>query len=1100
MKKTTAALAALVSATAAFAATPVAVWHGDFEARFSGCTLNLNGNALSADKSTITIDQTYAGVDINFATPVAGASGITVLVEYSGLANGGNAKALATSCVTSAYNADRTGVDLQADNRLRGMWHNGTNWNDFNPYDGTIATEGYMAFTYKAGGGTYLHTSESAGNFPANATWGSSALHSGSDNSIYGATIGGMRSGTINTNWRAALGMQITGIAVFGSVLTVDELNTYSFPSYKVVKAGENASFSALSTEIGDVDTAYVHVPAGSSVAVDGPFAATKVYIISDGSITLTASSKPDASYFSNVDFAGVAGGVLRSWLTPGVIGFNFNANGGRSSQGSEGAAADTTGALVGNGTWMSNNYESSGTADLFGDGLSTFTWSSANCWSEYDTLANGTFMQGYLDDGGNTVNISLTNVPFEQYDLIIYCSTDNKSAKFKAKTVNGVAYKYDVSAGETVVASSATDTWGMATLQGTGKAVAGVNALRINGLSGALSINGGSNGNGARGCISAVQIMSAGTGRTAKYTLDLGGGTVRWSEASWRADGEAADAAPLDGSVELRVATSTSLVVDSAASLGSLKIVGSENAVLTVSKSGDGASFFAGCVLTTGGVLQLGADDVFAGTPTFLVYDGGTLDMNGHTIDASAEVTISGAGSGDWPWAITSSGGESGSILAVSLAGDATVGGTQKIKFGTTGAAYQLYLNGHTLTKTGAGELYCTNVRTNNGGTLDISEGTASFNQWTSLDGSETIDRHTTVIVREGAELRNNTGRRLWIDTLEVRGGKVYTTAQGRFGISTRFTGACDTTCLEFNSGATAELAPTAAGIDASGWTLPSDVTITVYTHGIDASKLQVGSSFTLLSAPAESSLEGLVVDESSSRFELAVTGNTITAEVVALANFIHYDFNSANSIAEDSTYGIGNINPESVPGRDGNAGLFKDGTTPWFSNNTAGKSPFHAGEMTVVSVIKPLEAGNMLLWNLGDAFADGIALVAKDSETLSLVAWTGGGTGYDVAQVSGIDSLVGSWHIVSVVATPTGTTLKVDDLDEAFGASLPSGIGQVGQFGSIYNSKKSYSSVGDNGYWLDDWRVYDAALDWREIKEIKRQLLPSAFRLYLR
>jgi len=422
-----AAFATLTLAT--FAATPVAVWNGNFDKTVPGYTLNLNGNALSADKSAITIDQTYAGVDINFASAQ---SAMTVLVKYANLESGSNAKIVATSCNMSDYSKDRTGVDLQTNDALRGMWYN-DGWSDFNPYEGTIVATGYFAFTYKPGGGTYLHTKEVAGAFPETATWGTSGLHSSND-SIYGATIGGMRSGSINTNWRAASGMEITAIAVFDSVLTVDELNAYSFPTTGrvTVTAADGASVSKLSENLGAVDEAVVVVEDGATLAYDAAFAATKVFFVSAGSITFSAETQPDASYFANVDFSGVQGAVLRSWLTtPGVVGFNFNSANG----------TDTSAALVA-GTWQANASDASGTADLFGDGLSTLTWSSANTW------AGGSyyFTDGYLDDGangGNGATVTLSCVPYETYDVVIYASTDNGDG-FTSKTVNGTSYTWD--------------------------------------------------------------------------------------------------------------------------------------------------------------------------------------------------------------------------------------------------------------------------------------------------------------------------------------------------------------------------------------------------------------------------------------------------------------------------------------------------------------------------------------------------------------------------------------------------------------------------------------------------------------------------------
>ncbi|MBQ8125387.1 MAG: LamG domain-containing protein [Kiritimatiellae bacterium] len=787
-----AAFAALTLTT--YAATPVAVWNGNFDKTVPGYTLNLNGNALSADKSAITIDQTYAGVDINFASAQ---SAMTVLVKYANLESGSNAKIVATSCNMSDYSKDRTGVDLQTNDALRGMWYNG-GWSDFDPYEGTIAATGYFAFTYKPGGGTYLHTKEAAGAFPETATWGTSGLHSSND-SIYGATIGGMRSGSINTNWRAASGMEITAIAVFDSVLTVDELNAYSFPTTGrvTVTAADGASVSKLSENLGAVDEAVVVVEDGATLAYDAAFAATKVFFVSAGSITFSAETQPDASYFANVDFTGVQGAVLRSWLEPGVVGFNFNSANG----------TDTSAALVA-GTWQANASDASGTADLFGDGLSTLTWSSANTW------AGGTyyFTDGYLDDGannGNGAEISLSCVPYETYDVVIYASTDNGDG-FTSKTVNGTSYTWD-SVSASVVEGSAT--WGKTGLT---TAIYGLNAMRIRNLSGPLTIYGKAKNSSYRGGIAAIQIMPPTAEDIVKtYTLTLDGSEASWNAGAWTLD-DAKVSAPTAGNVVINATASTTLTIDADVTLSDVTVNGGANIVVNLAlgektaAEGDTAatyySFFAGRVAVASGVLQQGSAAVFGTTPVVAVADGATFDLNAFAMNAATAVYVEGAGAGNWPWALTSSGGAfAGTIQNMYLSGNATVGGEYKIVLGADWSASYCYLQNHTLVKTGTGELLVRNLNIPDDGTVIVRGGELHTDQWNCLNkntsGTVTLKIEADGTVR-GTNQQSNPPA---ATTLDWEG--TLNTASRTFIVKSTLSGGGTTANLNFEANATANL-----------------------------------------------------------------------------------------------------------------------------------------------------------------------------------------------------------------------------------------------------------------------------------------------------
>ena len=776
-----------VTPLVSWAAEPVAVWDGDFTATQTGYTLNLNGNSLSDDNSVVTIDQESSGIDINFDADMK-STGVTLLVKYSNFVYGEKSKVIATQCNGGTnYSNDRTGVDLQADNTLWGMWyHNGWADNGSKSAAGVFPSSGTYAFTYKNNGGTYLYASSEAFSTPT-SVWGASGLKAGTD-SLWGVTVGGMRSGTVNTNWRAAQGAKISGIAVFEGVLTMAQVNEYRWPTDGVIDVSADTTVSAINTQIGNlaatVSRVFIDVADGVQIDVDEAFTtALPIKVVSEGTVTLSAAEQPD---LSGVTFD-VKGALLRTWLTNLVRGFNFTNDSG----------GDTSGALA-EGTWASvaNSANGSSTA-LFADGLSTLTWASANTWS----AGSGSILSGYLDDGalnGNGAEVRLSNVPYETYDVIIYCNSDSNPGNFLAKTVNGTTYTWNSTTASVVEGNSV---WGKAALA---TPVYGVNALRIRNLTGALTIYGTPRNGSQRGGIAAIQIMPPETPdniRTYKLTLD--GTDTTWTNGAWTLNDQSVEA-PTAGYVEVVASASTVVTVDTAVSVASLTINGSEDVVVSIVTDGEeGSSFSTIGATVAGGVFKQGVANSVTGLVT--VENGGTFDMNG--LANGAALVIAGAGAGSWPWALGSSSGEVQLSTPPTLTGDAAIGGAGKIVLGVSQSATAFPLGGFTLTKSGAGELYCYNVRTDNG-TLDVAGGTLSFNQWTALDGSETIDRHTTVIVRNGAELKNNAGRRLWIDTLNVEAGAtVTTTANGYFGVSAAFSGTCDTTKLQFNDGAVATL-----------------------------------------------------------------------------------------------------------------------------------------------------------------------------------------------------------------------------------------------------------------------------------------------------
>ena len=483
---------------AAMAATPVAVWDGDFTATQTGFTLNRSGNAISQDNSTITIDQSV-GVKVDFTTGLSDA--MTVMFKYSDLAlNAQKTNTLATS-FCSGGDENRTGVYAASGGTINGIW-NTADW--AHPAQTLSASSGVLAFCYSKTAGTSLY---SVGASSRNELFNESGLKAGNDTAINGCTIGGERAKSGATLLGAATGMKITGIAIFDGILTEAEMTGYEWPSDGATVIKADTTVSDINTQVGSASEIKLLLLPGVTITMDDPFVADTVKLVSLGSIALKADAQPSEEELAKFDLSGARGAVKRSWLGPDVIGYNFCSDGYNYSY-FYGGAADTSSALA-TGAWYANGQAKAGTEKVYLDGLTTLSWSAPSVWSEGTGISKGTFIQGYLDDNGGSPVVEVSALPFESYDVIIYCSAGSEGAKFQAKYVNGHYYKWDAETGATVIATGAGDNWGSAKTSVT--PVYGTNCIRVNNLSGPLTIRGGQrNSNLGGGCVSAIQIIPA--------------------------------------------------------------------------------------------------------------------------------------------------------------------------------------------------------------------------------------------------------------------------------------------------------------------------------------------------------------------------------------------------------------------------------------------------------------------------------------------------------------------------------------------------------------------------------------------------------------
>lgn len=210
-------------------------------------------------------------------------------------------------------------------------------------------------------------------------------------------------------------------------------------------------------------------------------------------------------------------------------------------------------------------------TTDLSSDVVLHMNVNNAYYW----TNATDPFLKAYADDSRQPI-ISVKNVPYSKYTVIVYCATDSENKQFGPVTVNGTPYKYDAETRAAVVASGSTST--EATRWGASRsltAVEGTNAIRITGQAGkTLTVMGGTNANGARGGLAGLQIIEE-----AAVVENIDGGSA-YSTASLPAEADVINLTMNDGGVITIAAAMTKNV--NVICTGSVKFVSDEGYAYT--------------------------------------------------------------------------------------------------------------------------------------------------------------------------------------------------------------------------------------------------------------------------------------------------------------------------------------------------------------------------------------------------------------------------------------------------------------------------------------------------------------------------------------
>lgn len=203
-----------------------------------------------------------------------------------------------------------------------------------------------------------------------------------------------------------------------------------------------------------------------------------------------------------------------------GVMSLNFATGGSGNSAVASSMVSDKEGdyglAQVPAATWVDltgNANESGQTVTTLHGKATAADWSAAkvkwkakNTWSYTPAQAEGAepFLPTYLDDGvggdHDGAKVTVESVPFEAYDAIVYLAND-AGRKYRPLQVNGSYYTYDAEYGAVAIdgapldgsvgAANREDPNAFGDVSQKGQAALGVNALRVNGLTGDFSLKG---------------------------------------------------------------------------------------------------------------------------------------------------------------------------------------------------------------------------------------------------------------------------------------------------------------------------------------------------------------------------------------------------------------------------------------------------------------------------------------------------------------------------------------------------------------------------------------------------------------------------------
>ncbi len=259
--------------------------------------------------------------------------------------------------------------------------------------------------------------------------------------------------------------------------------------------------------------------------------------------------------------------------------------------------------------------------------------------WSYGGYTAASDVRYGYIDDDINntTPTVTISNIPFDRYKVIVYCSTDNENAQFGYVTINGVNYtstNTEKAESGDFTTVEGTASWGKSRV--TGAPIVGVNCLVSSATSArTLIVVGHRIGGGtptARSCIAAIQIVKTTEDVANEYQLEVTG-DVMWS-----------DLTDFTGGADKRIYVNNdygaaTITFDTAVQAAELVLTGSGSTALKFTNAANNQ--IAGFEFT-GLTGEVAIDDVIREAATFTSPSTGTLRYKG-----TATLTAAPYGSG---------------------------------------------------------------------------------------------------------------------------------------------------------------------------------------------------------------------------------------------------------------------------------------------------------------------------------------------------------------------------------------------------------------------------------------------------------------------
>lgn len=244
------------------------------------------------------------------------------------------------------------------------------------------------------------------------------------------------------------------------------------------------------------------------------------------GTTTLTPANKVGACELvqtaTGILLYYVEGDPTEAGYTPSInINFKNNEDNGlttRDDVGLTGYAAPGTSwnnFLANNATYSTvNAIDSTGAASV-ASGVSVTVSGTRGSWACGSLTAASNPLHGYIDEsaGYMTPTVTITGIPYANYRVIVYHSTDQANAPFGYDTINGTDFTY-----VNGVQAIGTSTWGNSGASNSAEPIAeGVNTLVSGILSGStvtmVAHRIGSSTPSARGCFAAIQVVKVDVG-----------------------------------------------------------------------------------------------------------------------------------------------------------------------------------------------------------------------------------------------------------------------------------------------------------------------------------------------------------------------------------------------------------------------------------------------------------------------------------------------------------------------------------------------------------------------------------------------------------